>query len=148
MEGPESLSAEQSEFVRDKTLQDYFAQIVSHVSANPADLEIVVTELNALTNKYDKDIKEGRKSPLPLINPDFKPRVRSVRERVWSLLGQRMKVPDLRFKADKLSREASIPLPNSTRKNNEALMQWFDSNWAQLAPKLTEMRKEETPKSV
>ena len=121
-------------------LQAYFTQITNHLASNPADAEIVITELNALVNKFDKDIKKGKKQPLPLINPEFKPRVKAVREKIWDMIGQKMKIPDLRFEADRLSREAAIPLPNSTRKNNEALMQWFDSNWAQLSPKLKEMR--------
>lgn len=121
-------------------LQGYFQQITTHLASNPADGEIIITEFNALINKFDPDMKSGKKQPLPLINPEFKPRVKTVREKIWDLIGQKMKIPDLRFEADRLSREAAIPLPNSTRKNNEALMQWFDSNWSQLSSRLKEMR--------
>ena len=125
----------------DPGIQGYLAQIKNHAASNTADCEIIITELNALINKYDRDIKSGKKQPFPLINPEFKPRVKTVREKIWELIGQKMKIPDLRFEADRLSRESAIPLPNSTRKNNEALMQWFDSNWTLLAPKLKEMNQ-------
>jgi hypothetical protein len=42
-------------------------------------------------------------------------------------------VTDMRFKADELSRTHRIPLPNSTRKNKAALMQWYNVWWNEVA---------------
>ena len=53
---------------------------------------------------------------------------------------RKIKIPDLRFEADRIAQEINIPLPNSTRKNNEALMQWFDSNWDLIEPKLRDLK--------
>ena len=120
----------------DTLLDPYFAKILEHLAKHPVDEEAVLTELNSLINKYDPDIKSGVVQPLPLVSPEFKPNVKNVREKIWALLGRKMKIPDLRYEADKLSRELGILLPNSTRKNNEALMQWFDLHWSVIAPRL------------
>jgi hypothetical protein len=124
----------------DGNLQAFFQQISAHLAEHPADLEVVITECHAVINKYDPDIAKNPSSVLPLANPDFRPRVKAVREKIFEAIGAKKKIPDLRFQADTLSREASIPLPNSTRKNNEALIQWFETHWRKLEPHLQSLK--------
>jgi hypothetical protein len=44
-----------------------------------------------------------------------------------------LKITPIRFKADQLSKGKRIPLPNSTRKHKEPLLQWYEINWELLA---------------
>ena len=120
----------------ESVLDPYLAKILEHVTKNPIDEEVIVTELNSLINKFDPEIRSGACQPLPLVSPEFKPNVKNVREKIWTVLGRKMKIPDLRYEADRLSRELGILLPNSTRKNNEALMHWFETHWTLIAPRL------------
>lgn len=119
-------------------------QVKKHVIDNPQDLEVVMTELHAIINKCDPEIKQGASVPYSLVNNEFKPQVKMIKEKIFNVIGRQMKIPDLRFEADHLSHELQIPLPNSTRKNNEALMQWFDTYWGRLEPRLKELRGKET----
>jgi hypothetical protein len=123
----------------DPGLRPYFQQLVSHLKANSSDTEIVLTEFHSIINKFDPQIQMGQKAPLPLVNADFKPRVKSVRHRIYETIGRKIRIPDLRFEADRLSQICGIALPTSTRKNNEALMQWFDVYWMVLQPRLREL---------
>lgn len=125
----------------DSSIKSCFDQISKNLNENPSNFEIVMTDLNAIINKIDPNIVEGKVEPLPLINPDFKQDVRTVRLNINEIVGHKIKIPDLRFHADKFSVQLGIPLPNSTRKNNEALLQWFQIHWTQLEPKLREIAK-------
>ena len=123
----------------DSLIQSNFQEIDKYVDENPSNFEIVMTDLNALINKIDPSITSGKVEQLPLVNPKFKQDVKAVRTRISDIVGHKIKIPDLRFHADKFSVQLGIPLPNSTRKNNEALLQWFHIHWIQLEPKLHEI---------
>jgi hypothetical protein len=123
------------------TIPECLEQIIAWSVANPTYVEIAITELNRIVNKFDPQIVNGTRSPLPFIHPDFKRRFKSVQNKVCEAIGQKMTIPDLRFEADALSRECKIPLPQIIRNNKEALMQWFDTHWAQLAPQIRERHR-------
>ena len=134
-----------SEGSAEDILQSYFTQINTHLAANPEDIEAVVTDLNALRNKADKDIAEGRMPQAPLISADFRPHIKAVRDKLNEVFGRKVRVSELRMKADNISVYCSIPLPNSTRKNSDALMQWFHVNWASIEPHVKELADQEAP---
>jgi hypothetical protein len=96
--------------------------------------------MNAKVNRLDPASRSGHLTALSLIRPEFHQRVKGIREKIAELVGQRVKIPDLRFEGDRLARQLHIPLPNSTRKNNEALLQWFDTHWDRLRPHLAELQ--------
>ena len=123
----------------DSSIRSSFIEINKCIDENPLNYEIVMTELNAIINKIDPLISSGNVQPLSLVNPHFKQDTRAIRTRINEIVGHKIKIPDLRFHADKFSVELGIPLPNSTRKNNEALLQWFQIHWVQLEPKLREI---------
>lgn len=122
------------------SLDDLFQQIQEQAKLHPNYINTIITDLHSIINKFDPEIQSGKKDALPLIDPSFKSKVKLVKERIFTVLEKKIKIPDLRFEADRIAQEINIPLPNSTRKNNEALMQWFDSNWDLIEPKLRELK--------
>ena len=122
-------------------LDSYFQRILSHLAVVPDDCEAVMTDLHSLINKCDAEIIEGRRARLPLINPEFRPQIKSAREKVDELFGRHLSISELRTKADLLSGDCSIPLPNSTRKNSDALMQWFHVNWSLIEPSVLKSKE-------
>lgn len=122
------------------TLDDLLNQIAEQAQQHPNYVNTILTDLHSIINKFDPEIKNGKQPPLPLISPAFKPKVKIIKERIHSILETKIKIPELRFEADRIAQELNLPLPNSTRKNNEALMQWFDSNWDLIEPKLQELK--------
>lgn len=116
-------------------------KILRHALAHPENAECIISELNAISNKFDPDIIEGRKEALPRVSQKFAPRVDEVLNKVKSIVGDEVKVPDLRFQADRISKEKLIPLPNSTRKHKDSLLQWFDCHWDIVEPMLVEWGK-------
>ena len=126
----------------EQSLQVAFAELRMYADTHAEDTESIITELNAIINKTDPDIVENKKPPLPLIDQEFKPMIKNVKDRIFEIIGTKKKIPELRFDADRLSVQLQIPLPNTTRKNNEALLQWFHVHWTRLEPYLLEMRRQ------
>lgn len=129
-------------------VQQFLSQIKNHLVQKPSDTEVVITELNSIINKYDEEINKQLKPKLPLIDPAFKAQVKAMKEKIYNVIGIKLKIPDLRYEASKLSKEIGIPLPNSTKKNNEALLQWFNSNWEQLEPYLYKLKGKIKPRGL
>ena len=122
------------------SLPEILSEIKKYASENPNYVNTIITELHSIVNKYDPDIKTGKKEALPLVDPSFKPKVKQIKENIFQKIGYKIKIPDLRFEAIQISHKVGIPLPNATRKNNEALMQWFESNWEVLEPNLSQIK--------
>jgi hypothetical protein len=120
-------------------------EIRQHLQDHPADTDVVITEINSMVNKMDPGIRGRHLPSLSLVRPDFHQRAKLIRDKVTELVGKRVKIPDLRFEADRLARQLQIPLPNSTRKNNETLLQWFDTHWDRLEPHLAAMQNGSSP---
>ena len=129
--------------INDLSIDELLQQIQEQAKQHPNYINTIITDLHSIINKFDPEIQNGKKEPLPLIDPAFKSKVKLVKEKIYTILEKKIKIPDLRFEADRIAQEINIPLPNSTRKNNEALMQWFDSYWELIEPKLKEIREKE-----
>lgn len=122
------------------SIDDILNQILEQARQHPTYANTILTDLHSIINKFDPDILSGKEPALPLVHPSFKPKVKQIKEKIYSIISAKIKIPELRFEADRIAQDLGIPLPNSTRKNNEALMQWFDSNWGAVEPKLSELR--------
>ena len=125
----------------DATLRSTLEHIKKHALQHPENAETIITELNSICNKFDPDIIENRKDPLPLISSEFNLRMDETLQKIKAIVGDDVKVPDLRFCADDLSRDENIPLPSSTRKHKESLLQWFDAHWEYAEPMLIKWKK-------
>lgn len=114
-----------------QNIQQIFLKIEELIAENPSNLEPVLTELNYLLNKHDENVEKRTKPPYKLVRDDFdcEKMLRQIRETSGM---QDLKVPTIRFKADALSKEKQIPLPNSTRKHKEPLLQWFKIHWDEI----------------
>jgi hypothetical protein len=110
------------------SVHELLGQIRDFVSLDRRNLEPVITELHALLNKHDPEITERKGRRYPLVRENFNPDLilKNIRDTAQD---QALTVPQIRFKADELSRSKHIPLPNSTRKHKEPLMQWFEVHW-------------------
>jgi hypothetical protein len=107
-----------------------------YVLQHPETLEIFITELHCLLNKVDPAVKE-QKTFWPIVPPGFDADdiLRRIREITKA---QRVKVTDIRFKADQLAKLRKIPLPKATMNHKEPLMQWFKIHWDELVDDLRE----------
>jgi hypothetical protein len=128
---PKNVTIQMSE--RSLSAQDCFDRIEQSIRDNPTNLEPVITEFHSLLNKWYSQIQgkdQGGHYKLTKDGFDCERVLKQIRE-----LAQRkdLKIPQIRFKADQLSKSKRIPLPNSTRKHKEPLLQWFEINWAILA---------------
>jgi hypothetical protein len=126
------------------SILEAFDQIERQVQKCPDNLETVITELHSLLNKYDPTIAAGQRSEYKLVRYGFNADevLRSIRELAKA---PNLKVTQIRFKADELSRQKRIPLPNSTRKHKNALLQWFQIHWRELAVDIAEWRADSIP---
>ena len=125
----------------DPQLKSVLERIRKYTTQHPENMEAVITELNSICNKFDPDVIENRRDPYPLVSPQFLPKIDETFQKIKSIIGDDIKVPDLRFRADEISREENIPLPGSTRKHKEALLQWFDAHWEKAEPLLIKWAK-------
>lgn len=113
-----------------RTVADCFADLDQYVDAKPETLDLVMTELHCLLNKYDpiSVSKKSTRSRWLLVRDGFDSRV--MMKQITDTAGMPdLKVQDIRLKADSLSELKEIPLPGSTRTHREALLQWFKINW-------------------
>ena len=122
----------------DQLLNTAIASIRKRAMEHPEDVETIITELNSICNKLDPDVISHKKEPYPLISPEFATRMEDTMYKIRTIVGDDLKIPDLRFRADDLSRTLGIPLPSSTRKHKESLLQWFDTHWTVVEPMLYE----------
>lgn len=124
----------------DAPIQSCLAQLDAIVAEKPDTYELVLTELHHILNKYDPDIRDKKMPSYRLVKDDFDAdemlrRIRTVAN--WPNL----KVPEIRFKADELSRRKQIPLPKATRKHKAPLLQWFKIHWEELEPEVRGWRR-------
>lgn len=114
-----------------KSIQQMFAKIDELVTECPTNIEPVITEFHYLLNKYDEAVLKHTRVPYNLVRDEFDAdkMLRQIRD--TSGLPD-LKIPNIRFKADALSKEKQIPLPNSTRKHKEPLLQWFKIHWEEI----------------
>jgi hypothetical protein len=126
------------------SINELLAQIEEHIRRDPNNLEPVLTELFALLNKHDPDILNGDRQPYKLVKEGFDAdrTLKNIHDLAKS---PGLTVPQIRFKADELSRSKRIPLPNSTRKHKEPLMQWFHIHWRELAGDIEKWKGESIP---
>ena len=124
----------------DVQIKNTLEKIKKYAHQHPENAESVITELNSICNKFDPDIIENRRDPYPLVAPEFMQKMDETLQKIKRIVGDDVKVPDLRFRADELSREHNIPLPGSTRKHKESLLQWFDAHWEQAEPLLVKWK--------
>ena len=112
-------------------------KIKAHVKENPRDEWPVIAELHSILNQYSP---EFQKNKLSLLRPQFDQDKMLQKIRDILCPEVKIKIPDLRFKADEICKKYKIPLPNSTRKNCGALLQWYDIHWDKASEYLMETR--------
>jgi hypothetical protein len=120
-----------------------FDEIDVHVQNNAATLKLALTELHSLLNKCDPQIVNRERPPYSLVKEGFRAGIVLKNIRKLSQLPM-LTLPQIRFKADALSRMKHIPLPSSTRKHKEPLMQWFDTHWGELSSEISKWKEEST----
>jgi hypothetical protein len=125
------------------TVADLLANIKEHVKRNPKNLEPVITELHAILNAYDPDIRANKIRGYRLVKDGFD--ADHVLKNIHELSKSSLTIPQIRFKADELSRTKQIPLPNSTRNHKEPLMQWFHIYWDELASEIEQWQDQTIP---
>jgi hypothetical protein len=120
----------------ERSIAELLDQIEDFVRLDPRNLEPVITELHTLINNNDPDITEL----YPLVKDGFE--ADRILKNIRELSQRALTVPQIRFKADELSRKKRIPLPNSTRKHKEPLMQWFKIHWRDLVADIEKWKEE------
>ena len=123
------------------SIEMLLSQIRQNVIDNPNNLEPVITELNSILNKYDPEILQDKSKQLPLYQSNFN--ADFWLDKIAKTSNKKLKIPQIRFKADKLSKDLKIPLPNSTRKHKEPLLLWYQINWDKLEKHVQNWKDEE-----
>jgi hypothetical protein len=118
-----------------RAIVDSIVRIEDSLLRNPETLEIVVSELHGLLNKLDPSVRERKAAVWPIVPASFDPDevLRRIREETKM---PRLKVTDIRFKADQLAKRKKIPLPKGTMNHKEPLMQWYKVHWDELVEDL------------
>jgi hypothetical protein len=102
-------------------------KIENSIMQRPEILEIAMTELNSLLNKYDPAVKD-KKTTYPLVPAGFN--ADDVQKQIRDVSGMdNLKVTDIRFRADQLAKAKRLPLPKATMNHKEPLLQWFKIHW-------------------
>jgi hypothetical protein len=117
---------------------DAIAAIEMHVRGHPENTDTVITEMLYLLSKCGTPIlgEVGR------ISPDVDTDTVLTRIRKQSQITD-LKIPDVRFRAVRISKTRGIPLPEATRKHREPLMQWFDTHWDMIAADIAGWKDQE-----
>jgi hypothetical protein len=128
----------------DLSIEECLHRIEQCVGENRNYLEPVITELHSLLNKWDRRVSDGPRPAYKLVREGFDPdrvlkQIRELAER------PNLKIPQIRFKADQLSKAKRIPLPNSTRKHKEPLLQWYEMNWELVADDIQGWKDQNIP---
>jgi hypothetical protein len=126
------------------SLEECLNLIEHAISENRDNMEPVITEFHYLLNKWDPRVASGTRQPYKLVKDGFEP------DRVLKQIRDvsqcpTLKIPQIRFKADQLSKAKRIPLPNSTRKHKDPLLQWFAINWKALAEDIQSWKDQTIP---
>lgn len=123
------------------SIQATLQELTQYLQQHPEHTDLVTTELNTILNKFDTQIQSGKKAPYPLVMQGFDAddTMRMIRNESTH---QNLKVPDIRFFADRLSEIYQIPLPNSTRKHKEPLLLWYMRNWTTFLPQIRQWPQE------
>jgi hypothetical protein len=121
-------------------LADLIAQLEASIIERPSNLEPILTELYYLIKRFMPDSNVLEKPT----RPDFQPErfLKKLREHSGM---PNMTIPQIRFKADELSKTKRIPLPNSTRKHREPLLQWFSIHWKEISNDVAQWKGQEIP---
>lgn len=122
------------------SMEQCMAHLCKVIREKPDIYELALTELHYVLNKFDPDIHEKKKPSYRLVKDDFDPEETLKRIRT-AADSPNLKIPEIRFKADQLSRLKQIPLPKSTRKHKEPLLQWFHIHWAELEAEVRDWRR-------
>jgi hypothetical protein len=129
--------------LEDLTLAQCFLHLEQNIHDHPNNLEPIITELHSILNKWDPRVKQ-KAHPWPLVHDAFP--ADEVLKRIRDTADlQTLKIPQIRFKADQLSKTKRIPLPNSTRKHKDPLLQWFSIHWAALVDDIKTWNRSEIP---
>jgi hypothetical protein len=128
------------------SVEECLRRIEEAIQENRKNLEPVITEFHCLLNKWDPQIKAGQRAPYKLVKDGFEcdavlKRIREVSQ------CPTLKIPQIRFKADQLSKSKRIALPNSTRKHKEPMLQWFDIHWETLYDDIQGWKNQQIPNS-
>jgi hypothetical protein len=106
-------------------------RIENAILEHPETIEIVITELNTLLQKFDPAAK-GRPAAYPLVPVSFDSG--EILERIRAVSRQpKLKITDIRFKADQLAKLRKIALPKATMNHKDPLLQWYKIHWDTLA---------------
>jgi hypothetical protein len=111
------------------TISECLVRIHEAVDSHPIYCETAITELHSLLNKLTLPGESRRLYPLVRDGFVADDMLKKIRDTANLPL---LKVPQIRYKADELAKAKNIPLPNSTRKHKEPLLQWFQTNWNEL----------------
>jgi len=124
----------------DSGIKSAITIINDHVSHYPKDKFTIVTELLSICNKFDPDIQSKKKNPYLLVDSKFADECDNILNKIKKIVGEDIRIPELRYHADDLSKTYKIPLSNSTRKHKETLLKWFDIHWDTLEPSIREWK--------
>jgi hypothetical protein len=125
------------------TIPDCFNRIQELMTADPRLTNTILTEFHAILNKAMPSPK-GLPPKFPLVPDDFNP------EKVLKLIQETaelplLKIPQIRYKADELAKKRKIPLPDSTRKHRDPLLQWFHVYWNELSDDIPHWKERTIP---
>jgi hypothetical protein len=113
------------------SLSTSISKVYDFATQNPHEINVVITELSYLLNRYDPDIRSKKRPEYRLIEEDFNPD--AMFQQIRDACGDpNLRIPQIRIIADELSQSKRIPLPTATRNHKEALLQWFHDHWAIL----------------
>lgn len=109
-------------------IKNNLAEIREKVVQNPKNLEPVITELTMILNKFDPN---NQKRPFFQKEIDSQEWINKIRE----ISGiKNLGIIQIRYKSEELSKKLSIPLPNSTKHHQDPLLYWYQTNWEELEP--------------
>jgi hypothetical protein len=133
-------TAKFSEKPMSSPIADEVAELERCIRERPSNLEPILTEMYYLIKKFDPSCTVLRKP----VRSDFEPEkfLKQIRDRSGM---PDMTIPQIRFKADELSKAKRIPLPNSTRKHKEPLLQWFSIHWNEIAHDISQWKSQAIP---
>jgi hypothetical protein len=123
-----------------RSLVTAISKIEDSLIQHPEMLEIAMTELNSILNKFDPAVKD-KKVSYPLVPSGFNPDDVQKQIRDLSRLDN-LKVTDIRFKADQLAKAKRIPLPKATMNHKEPLLQWYKIHWNELVDDIRHWKEE------
>jgi hypothetical protein len=121
IEGPVPVSAPSPPIVKE------IMRIEDAILQHPELIDIALTELHALLQKFDPAAKE-KPAKYPLVPTGFNSG--EVLEQICELSKQpKLKVTEVRFAADRLAKLRKLALPKQTMHHKDSLLLWYKIHW-------------------